>query len=56
VKGEIFELTSVEMQNGGFAAKRPIDLSVGKVANRWLITAVQLGAYVDTKPKVYQNS
>jgi len=55
VKGEILELTSVEMQNGGVAAKRPIDLSVGKVEGRWLITAVQLGDYEETDPKVYQN-
>lgn len=55
VKGEVLEITSVEMQNGGVAAKRPIDLSVGKVENRWLITAVHLGAYVETDPKVYQN-
>ncbi|KUO76422.1 MAG: hypothetical protein APF81_23550 [Desulfosporosinus sp. BRH_c37] len=56
VKGEILELTSVEMQNDGVATKRPIDLSVGKVENRWLITAVQLGAYEETDPKVYQNT
>jgi len=55
VKGEILELTSVEMQNGGVAAKRPIDLIVGKVESRWLITAVQLGDYEETDPKVYKN-
>ena len=55
VKGEILEITSVEMLNGGVAARRPIDLSVRKVENRWLITAVQLGAYENTNPKEYQN-
>ncbi|MDO0823859.1 hypothetical protein [Desulfosporosinus nitroreducens] len=45
VKGEILEITSVEIQNGGVAAKRPIDLRVRKVENRWLITEVKLGAY-----------
>ncbi|MHB8125353.1 MAG: M56 family metallopeptidase [Desulfitobacteriaceae bacterium] len=55
VKGKILEITSEEMQNGGVAGKRPINLSVGRVENRWLITAVQLGAYEDTKPKVYEN-
>jgi hypothetical protein len=42
VKGEIIEMTSVEMVNGGAAARRPITLEVEKLKNRWLITAVQM--------------
>jgi beta-lactamase regulating signal transducer with metallopeptidase domain len=44
VQGEIIEITSVEKVNGGVAAKQAITLDVSKVENRWLITAVQLGA------------
>ncbi|MCR4443504.1 MAG: hypothetical protein NUV48_15330 [Peptococcaceae bacterium] len=56
VKGEIIEMTSVEMVNGGVAAKRPITLVVGKVENRWLITAVKLGAYEGSNAMVYRNT
>lgn len=56
VKGEIIEMTSVEMVNGGVAAKRPIILVVGKVENRWLITAVKLGAYEEPNATVYRNT
>lgn len=56
VKGEIIEMTSVEMVNGGVAAKRPIILVVGKVENRLLITAVKLGAYGETNATVYRNT
>lgn len=56
VKGQIIEMTSVEIVNGGVAAKRPIALVVGKVENRWLITAVKLGAYEETDATVYRNT
>jgi hypothetical protein len=55
VKGEIIELTSVELANGGFAAKRPITLQVEKIDNNWLITAVTLGTYSETDSIVYEN-
>lgn len=45
VKGQIIEMTSVEMVNGGVAAKRPITLVAEKIENRWFITAVKLSAY-----------
>ncbi|KAB2329951.1 hypothetical protein F7731_21040 [Cytobacillus depressus] len=45
VKGEIIEITSVEKEKGGFAAKQPIDLTVKKRNNDWLITDVTLGEY-----------
>lgn len=45
VKGDIIEITSVEMKNGGVAAKRPITLLVKKVDNEWLIVQVTLSPY-----------
>ena len=56
VKGDIIEVTSVEMANGGAAARRPITLTVGKIENRWLITAVKLGEYKDPNATVYRNT
>lgn len=49
VKGEIIEITSVELQQGGVAAKRPITLEVRKTGDRWLIHAVELGEYADAQ-------
>ncbi|MBU8878813.1 hypothetical protein BGM26_07390 [Bacillus sp. FJAT-29790] len=45
INGEIIEITSVEKENGGFAAKQPIGLTVEKINNDWLITDVTLGEY-----------
>ena len=45
IKGEIIEVTSVELAEGGAAARRPITLDVDKIEGSWLITAVQLGPY-----------
>lgn len=56
VKGKIIEMTSVEVANGGAAARRPITLAVGKVENRWLITAVTLGEYEGTNAADYRNT
>jgi DMSO/TMAO reductase YedYZ molybdopterin-dependent catalytic subunit len=56
VKGEIIEMTSVEMVNGGAAARRPITLEVEKLKNRWLITAVQMDSYVEAGATVYKNT
>ncbi|MCL6611084.1 MAG: hypothetical protein K6T66_06045 [Peptococcaceae bacterium] len=55
VKGQIIEMTSVEMASGGVAARRPITLVVGKAENRWVITAVKIGAYEDTNATVFKN-
>jgi len=54
VKGEIIEITSVELQHGGAAAKRPITLTVRKTGERWLIDAVELGAYEDAQAESIQ--
>ncbi len=56
VKGEIIELTSLEQTQGGFAAKRPIDLIVRNLENKWLIDEVALGTYIDNSSFVYQNT
>lgn len=56
VKGEIIELTSVELANGGAAAKQPIELEVERIGGHWLINGVSLGNYVTTDPVSYENS
>lgn len=45
VKGEIIEITSTEQTSGGIAAKRPINIVVKKVDNKWLIDDVNLSDY-----------
>ncbi|MFA6940537.1 MAG: hypothetical protein WCQ54_06070, partial [Clostridiaceae bacterium] len=55
VKGEIIEITSTEMIDGGYAAKRPITLLVKKTNNRWMIYHVTLGSYRKTTSIVYEN-
>lgn len=45
VKGRIIEITSLEEEQGGFAAMWPIDLGVVNFDGRWLITGVSVGEY-----------
>lgn len=45
IEGEIIEITSVEVVQGGYAAKRKITLIVEKIQTRWIITSVSLGPY-----------
>ena len=45
VDGEIIEVTSIEKEEGGIAAKRLITLAIKKIDNRWLINDVKLGEY-----------
>lgn len=56
VKGEIIEITSVELSSGGVAAKRPISLLIKKVENSWLIETVTIGNYVDAESIPYKNT
>ncbi len=56
IKGEIIEVTSVELVNGGAAAKRPVTLMVENLNNRWLITYVKIEAYPDTAATIYKNT
>lgn len=57
VKGEIIEVTSVEMKEGGAAAKRPVTLEVEKINEKWVIVSVELGEYeeVSKDSVVYKN-
>lgn len=55
VRGEIIEVTSTELANGGIAAKRPIELTVRKADSRWLISSVTLGEYAKRGPVKYEN-
>lgn len=48
ISGNIIEITSVEMERGGIAAKQPITLTVSKTDGKWLISAAVLGEYDDT--------
>jgi peptidoglycan hydrolase-like protein with peptidoglycan-binding domain len=57
VNGEIIEITSVEMENGGIAAERSIDLVVKKTGTGWLIDDVVLGSYSRAAGSVvYENT
>ena len=58
VEGEIIEITSVEQESGGAAAKRPITAAVKKHGERWLIDTVTMGDYETEIPGsiVYENS
>jgi len=55
VKGEIIEITSTEMIDGGFAAKRSIMLLVKKINNKWMIYHATLGSYRKKASIVYEN-
>lgn len=56
IKGEIIEVTSVELVNGGAAAKRPVTLIVEKSENRWLITDMKYEADQEVDPIIYKNT
>ncbi|KJS86928.1 MAG: hypothetical protein JM58_06050 [Peptococcaceae bacterium BICA1-8] len=56
VTGEVIEVTSVEKENDGVAARRPITLVVEKIEDSWLINSTNLGEYVDDNSIVYSNS
>jgi hypothetical protein len=45
VKGNIVEFTSVEMEEGGIAAKREITLNIKKINDKWMIVDAELGDY-----------
>ncbi|MGD9568313.1 MAG: stalk domain-containing protein [Sedimentibacter sp.] len=45
VKGTIIEITSVELKEGGSAARRPITLHVDKIDDKWVITGAEMGDY-----------
>jgi hypothetical protein len=43
VEGEIIEITSVELLEGGAANKIPVTMTIEKIQGSWLITAYQQG-------------
>lgn len=45
VKGNIIEITNVEVINGGAGAKRPVTLVVKKIDGHWLISELTMGQY-----------
>ncbi len=51
IEADIIEMTSVEMVNGGEAARRKISLEVEKTGNRWFIVR-----YQNNENPVYKNS
>ena len=55
VYGAVIEVTSVELTNGGAAAKRPVMIVVQKVNDRWLISNVTVGEYAQHGSVVYEN-
>lgn len=56
VQGEILEVTSLELADGGAAAKRPVTLAVQNVNGRWLIGELTIGEYVQRGPIAYENT
>ncbi|MFZ7103010.1 MAG: hypothetical protein ACOWWO_10215 [Peptococcaceae bacterium] len=56
IHGEIIEVTSTEIAKGGTAAKRPVEITVQQIINRWLITNLTAGAYAQPGPVVYKNT
>lgn len=56
IYGEIIEVTGVELERGGAAAKRPVAITVEKLDGRWLISDLKLGEYPDRGPVVYENT
>jgi hypothetical protein len=55
IEADIIEMTSVEMVNGGEAARRSISLEVEKTGTRWFIVRYQNNENPVYKP-VYKNS
>ena len=56
VNGEIVEVTSTELENGGAAARRPVTIIVRKIDGRWLISSLMLGDYLQPDPVAYENT
>lgn len=45
VTGNVVEITSVELEEGGIASKRPVTMNIKKYNGKWLIDAMILGEY-----------
>jgi hypothetical protein len=55
VKGNIIEVTSVEMAQGSIAASRPATLIIRNIDGKWLIDDIKLGDYIDLNSFIYNN-
>ena len=55
VNGNIIEMTSVEMTQGGISASKPVTLNIEKIEDKWLIDDVIKGEYIDVNSSVYNN-
>ncbi|MBI2610110.1 hypothetical protein HYW53_02950 [Candidatus Giovannonibacteria bacterium] len=55
VKGEIIEVTSMEVTSGGIAAKRSAEFTVDKLGEKFLISAVSVGSYMDPNLKTVKD-
>jgi hypothetical protein len=56
VQGSIVEVTSADNEESGFAAKRPVTITLKKIEGHWLIDKVTLGGYEEAGQVVYVNS
>ncbi|MFA5012979.1 MAG: hypothetical protein WC520_00225 [Candidatus Paceibacterota bacterium] len=45
VAGNVIEITSVELENGGIAATYPVSITVSKINGNWVISAFAKGTY-----------
>lgn len=57
VKGTIIEVTSVEMKEGGSAARKPVTFYVNKIDDKWAITGAETGDYEEIQKDfiLYKN-
>ncbi len=57
VKGKVIEVTSVELKEGGAAARRPVTFNVNKIDGKWVITDAEIGNYEEIQKNsvVYKN-
>lgn len=56
VKGKVIEITSVEQENGGSAAERPITLIIQRMDDLYRIDHVSLGDYEVDDTIIYKNT
>ncbi|WP_326909765.1 stalk domain-containing protein [Sedimentibacter sp. MB31-C6] len=55
VNGNIIEMTSVEMTQGGIAASKPVTLKIQMIDGKWVIDDVVYGNYIDVNSSIYNN-
>ena len=55
VKGNIIQVTGVELTQGGIAASRPAVFIIRNIDGKWLIDDIKLGDYIDLNSLIYDN-